>query len=200
MWTRSTTTSTSPPRSTTYSPKARGYRLSLALAHQHLAQLPRDLREGISANARTKVYFQLSADDANALDRDVQPELSRHDLAHLPQYTTAVRLCHSGQTTRAFTLTTEPLPPADDAGRADQVRRHVRDRLGDQPDVDAVLERRRGGHPLQRRQREPSPPAPPAAPPVAPPVRNGAPSTAPISRADGESRGAIDTRQGGQEA
>lgn len=137
--------------------EARGYRLSLALAHQHLAQLPRDLREGISANARTKVYFQLSADDAHALDRDVQPDLSRHDLAHLPQYTTAVRLCHSGQTTRAFTLTTEPLPPAAGGDRAEQVRQHVRDRLGDQPDVDEMLrQRQRQSEPRQlpRRERE----------------------------------------------
>lgn len=135
--------------------EARGYRLSLALAHQHLAQLPRDLREGISANARTKVYFQLSADDANALQRDVQPDLARHDLAHLPRYTTAVRLCHDGETTRAFTVTTEPLPPVADGDRAEQVRRHVRDRLGDQPDVDAVLEQRQGRkHRLERRERE----------------------------------------------
>ncbi|WP_049793418.1 type IV secretory system conjugative DNA transfer family protein [Conexibacter woesei] len=124
--------------------EARGYRLSLALAHQHLAQLPRDLREGISANARTKIYFQLSADDAHALDRDVQPDLSRHDLAHLHRFTTAVRLCHSGETTRAFTVATEPLaaPEADD--RAEQVRQHVRDRLSGAPDSEALFERRYG--------------------------------------------------------
>jgi hypothetical protein len=124
--------------------EARGYRLSLALAHQHLAQLPRGLREGISANARTKIYFQLSADDANALDRDVQPELSRHDLAHLPQFTTAVRLCHSGTTTRAFTLTTEPLSAPDADDRAEQVRQHVRDRLSGMSDSDVLFERRYG--------------------------------------------------------
>ena len=41
--------------------EARSYRLSLCLAHQHLAQLPRELREAIGANARSKVYFQLHA-------------------------------------------------------------------------------------------------------------------------------------------
>ena len=134
--------------------EARGYRLSLALAHQHLAQLPRDLREGISANARTKVYFQLSADDANALDRDVAPELSRHDLAHLPQFTTAVRLCHGGETTRAFTLRTEPLSPPAGGDRAEEIRQRVRARLGDQPDADTVLEQRQSRVPLDRRERE----------------------------------------------
>jgi len=33
--------------------EARGYRLSMVLAHQHLGQLPRELREAVSANART---------------------------------------------------------------------------------------------------------------------------------------------------
>ncbi len=85
--------------------EARSYRLSLCLAHQHLAQLPRDLREAIGANARSKVYFQLSRDDAQALEREVRPELSAHDLAHLPVYTAAVRLCNDGQPGPAFTLT-----------------------------------------------------------------------------------------------
>ncbi len=67
--------------------EARSYRLALCLAHQNLAQLPRDLREAIAANARSKIYFQLSRDDASTLDREVRPELSAHDLAHLPVFT-----------------------------------------------------------------------------------------------------------------
>lgn len=109
--------------------EARSYRLSLCLAHQHLAQLPRDLREAISANARTKVYFQASRDDAQALEREVRPELSAHDLAHLSLYTAAVRLCNGGQPGRAFTLTTEALPPPI-PGRAQAVREAARRHSG----------------------------------------------------------------------
>jgi hypothetical protein len=109
--------------------EARSYRLSLCLAHQHLAQLPRDLREAIGANARTKVYFQVSRDDAQVLEREVRPELSAHDLAHLPLYTAAVRLCHNGQPGRAFTLTTESLNPAT-PGQAQAVRVSARRRYG----------------------------------------------------------------------
>jgi len=47
--------------------EARGYRLSMVLAHQHLGQLPKELRETISANARTKVWFLMSPEDAHAL-------------------------------------------------------------------------------------------------------------------------------------
>jgi type IV secretory system conjugative DNA transfer VirD4/TraG family protein/type IV secretion system coupling TraD/TrwB family protein len=109
--------------------EARGYRLSLCLAHQHLGQLPKEMREAIAANARTKIYFQLSAQDAQTLGREVEPELAAHDLAHLPRYNAAVRLCHQGETGPAFTLTTQPLDPAH-AGSAEQVRAGSRERNG----------------------------------------------------------------------
>ena len=41
--------------------EARGYRLSMVLAHQHFGQLPKELRETVSANARTKVWFTMSS-------------------------------------------------------------------------------------------------------------------------------------------
>jgi type IV secretory pathway TraG/TraD family ATPase VirD4 len=48
-------------------PEARGYGLALVLAHQHLGQLPRELHDALSANARTKVYFSCSPEDARLL-------------------------------------------------------------------------------------------------------------------------------------
>jgi Type IV secretion-system coupling protein DNA-binding domain/TraM recognition site of TraD and TraG len=109
--------------------EARSYRLALCLAHQHLAQLPRDLREAIGANARSKVYFQLSRDDAATLDREVRPALSAHDLAHLPVHTAAVRLCNDGQPGPSFTLTTEALREPTPAS-AESVRASARRRYG----------------------------------------------------------------------
>ena len=40
--------------------EARAYRLAVTMAHQNLAQLPPDLRQGISANARCQVIFSVS--------------------------------------------------------------------------------------------------------------------------------------------
>lgn len=94
------------------------------MAHQHLGQLTREMREGIAANARTKVYFQVSRDDAATLGREVRPELAAHDLAHLPVHTAAVRLCHDGQTSSAFTVTTEALPPNIPDRQRTSGRRH----------------------------------------------------------------------------
>ncbi|MFD0328247.1 type IV secretory system conjugative DNA transfer family protein [Streptacidiphilus monticola] len=109
--------------------EARGYRLSLVLAHQNLAQLPGDLREGISANARNKIYFNASPEDARQLERHTQPKLGAHDLSHLGAYQAAARLVVRSADTPAFTLATTPLPPRI-PGRATAVRTASRDVYG----------------------------------------------------------------------
>ncbi|KAA5825427.1 type IV secretory system conjugative DNA transfer family protein [Saccharopolyspora hirsuta] len=101
--------------------EARGFRLSMTLAHQHLGQLPRELREGISTNARSKIFFNASPEDARDLARHTHPRLTDHDLAHLGAYHAAARLVAHGEQAEPFTLTTQPLPPAI-PGRA----RHIR--------------------------------------------------------------------------
>jgi hypothetical protein len=133
--------------------EARGYRFSFCLAHQHLAQLTPELRAGIDANARTKVYFQLSQEDAHHLAPEVSPELSEYDLANLPRYTAAVRAIHDGQRTRPFTITTEDLPPAE-PGRIEAVRAILTRRAQAQHEpAPARCEGRRHSTSLQRRQR-----------------------------------------------
>jgi hypothetical protein len=138
--------------------EARGYRLSLVMAHQHLGQLTRELREGIAANARTKVFFQVSREDAQTLEREVRPELAAHDLAHLPLYTAAIRLCHNGQTSKAFTIATEALP-REIRGQAGKVRAAARQRIGvPREQTDKWLSDRQSpsGTPAWRRTREQS--------------------------------------------
>ncbi|MBD0741676.1 type IV secretion system DNA-binding domain-containing protein [Streptomyces sp. CBMA152] len=112
--------------------EARGYRLSMLLAHQHLAQLPRDLREGISANARNKVFFNASPEDASSLERHTLPTLGAHDLAHLGPYQAAAHLLTVGAQSSAFTLTTRPLPPVI-PGRARDLRTAAAVRNGPRP-------------------------------------------------------------------
>ncbi|WP_280272827.1 type IV secretory system conjugative DNA transfer family protein [Nocardia wallacei] len=100
--------------------EARGLHLSLLLAHQNLAQLPKELRDGISANARNKIVFAVSPDDARELARHTTPWLSEHDLTHLDAFHAAARLLVHGQQARPFTLTTQPLPPPT-PGRAREI-------------------------------------------------------------------------------
>ncbi|WP_232385302.1 type IV secretory system conjugative DNA transfer family protein [Actinomadura violacea] len=108
--------------------EARGYRLSLVLAHQHLSQLPKDLRDAVSADARNKIYFAASPEDAGDLARHAGPVLSAHDLAHLGAYQAAARLVTAGQPTGAFTFRTRPLRDPI-PGRADHIRAASRARF-----------------------------------------------------------------------
>jgi len=105
--------------------EARAYRLSVTMAHQNLAQLPADLRQGISANARSQVIFAVSPEDARDLERHTAPVLTAHDLSHLGAYQAAARLVADSAETPAFTFRTQPLPPAV-AGRARVIRRAAR--------------------------------------------------------------------------
>ncbi len=105
--------------------EARGFRLAMTLAHQHLGQLPRELREGISTNARNKIFFNASPEDARELARHTTPRLTDHDLAHLGAYHAATRLVLHGEQTLPFTLRTQPLPPAI-PGRAREIRTTAR--------------------------------------------------------------------------
>jgi len=91
--------------------EARGYRLALTLAHQHLGQLPREMSDTVAANARNKVFFTVSPDDARVLARHVGPYLTAEDLAHLDRYQAACRLVVDGRDTHGFTIATEPPPP-----------------------------------------------------------------------------------------
>ena len=116
--------------------EARGYHLSLVLAHQDLAQLPHDTAEAISANCRNKVYFTCSPEDARHLADHTLPELDAHDLSHLDRYVAAARLVVDGQETPAFTLATSPPPPV--VGEATAIRRRCAEltaaaRPGQQP-------------------------------------------------------------------
>ena len=174
-------------------PEARGYRLSLTLAHQFLAQLPRELREAVSANARSKVIFAVSPEDASALERHVTPALAAHDLAHLDAYQAAARLVAGAAELPACTLRTRPLPPPV-PGRAEQARAAARRAFGRTPGqrraeanrrelaaADAIREPARG---------EPGPrPAVPGAPPGRPAGRSGSSPPGALGPAGGRRSG-----------
>ena len=141
--------------------EARGYKLSLNLAHQNLAQLPNDLREGISANARTKIFFNSSPEDARLLERHTTPILLAHDLSHLGAFQAAARLVTSSQQRPAFTLRTKPLPAAI-PGRDNMIRVSARSTYGHAPGSHRrpgtpAGPKRRGGRPAGAARSAPKP-------------------------------------------
>lgn len=91
-------------------PEARGYRLNLAMANQHLSQLSRETVDALASNARTRVVFQCGQQDARYLAKEFSPVLDEEQLRNLQRFQVAVRLYSDGRTGRIFTGTTRPMP------------------------------------------------------------------------------------------
>jgi hypothetical protein len=101
--------------------QGRKYGLALTVAHQNLEQLPKELREVVLANARSKAVFALSASDARVMERLFAPALSAADLQALDAYSIAAQVAlDDGSTARPVTLTTPP--PPSPLGSREQVR------------------------------------------------------------------------------
>lgn len=89
--------------------QGRKYGLSLSAAHQNLDQLPKELREIVLANARSKAVFALSASDARVMERLFAPALSAADLQALDPFSVAALIAlDDGSTARPVTLATPP--------------------------------------------------------------------------------------------
>jgi hypothetical protein len=93
--------------------QGRKYGLALTVAHQNLAQLPKELREVVLANARSKAVFALSPSDAKVMAQSFAPALTAGDLQALDPFTVAAQVAlDSGGMARPVTLTTPAPPPS----------------------------------------------------------------------------------------
>jgi hypothetical protein len=137
--------------------QGRKYGLSLTVAHQNLDQLPRELREVVLANARSKAVFALSANDARKLEPLFAPALTAADLQSLDAYSVAATVAlEDGSTARPVTLNTPPPPLSTDS--ATTVRRTSRKRYArPRRDVEADLRERAKGRPASPVGRKPRP-------------------------------------------
>jgi hypothetical protein len=109
--------------------EARKFRLSLTLAHQHLEQLPPDVRAAVLGNCGTVITFRVGANDAANLAPLFSPYLMGQELVCLPNYTAYVR--SSGALgIRPFSVSTLPPPPSPAADHSQAVREASRNRFG----------------------------------------------------------------------
>ena len=80
----------------------RKYRANLILAHQYLSQLDERVRDAILGNVGTLIAFRVGAEDAEVLEREVEPEFSALDLVSLPNYNIYLKLMVDGVISRPF--------------------------------------------------------------------------------------------------
>ncbi|MGL4338979.1 MAG: type IV secretory system conjugative DNA transfer family protein [Rhodoglobus sp.] len=108
--------------------QARGLGVGFTLAHQHLGQLPKALREAVAANVQSQLCFQLSSSDAKAIASSRPGVLVAEDFQRLGAFQAYVRLSASGRATDWMSLTTTPL--SQPLQRADVLRRQSAARYG----------------------------------------------------------------------
>ncbi|HZQ64973.1 MAG TPA: type IV secretory system conjugative DNA transfer family protein [Gaiellaceae bacterium] len=92
--------------------QARGLGVGLVLAHQHLAQLPANLKAAVLANARSRVCFQLSGEDANVFAKFSNEKLKPVDFQRLRRYEAYAQLVAGGEVMDFASIRTLPLPAA----------------------------------------------------------------------------------------
>jgi hypothetical protein len=125
--------------------EARGFGVGMTLAHQEMGgQLTPDLRSAVLANARSRVLFQLPADDARLMARQLGGPLTADDLQGLGAYEVAAQLFAGGSTQSGATGKTRPLsPPSADP---EEIRRWSRQQYGvDREEIEHAIRKRQMG-------------------------------------------------------
>jgi hypothetical protein len=107
--------------------EARGFGAGFTLAHQFLGQLPLPMRAAVLANARSRVCFQLSREDAGQLAKG-HPELGPEDFTTLGQYQVYASLFAGGAVNPYASGVTLPAGPA--TSRPSSLLRTSRQRYG----------------------------------------------------------------------
>lgn len=87
--------------------QARGLGAGLTLAHQHLGQLPQEVKSALLANAGSRVVFRLTHDDAAVMTRGLARPTIR-DFEGLPDYHVYASLLAGGERTPFMSLKTRP--------------------------------------------------------------------------------------------
>lgn len=125
--------------------RARGSKVPFTVAHQHLGQLDRNLRDAVLANARSRLVFRPAEGDSRALAGVLGGGVSAEHLERLPAYHAVARVLVGGAPSAAFEVATPPLsPPVHDPT---SLRRASAARYGVDPAAldAAILQRWQGG-------------------------------------------------------
>lgn len=134
--------------------QARGLGVGFTLAHQHLAQLPKPLLAGMLANARSRVAFTLTGDDARKIAGLSGEALVAEDFQKLPAFHAYAHLLNNGELQPPVSIRTIPLDApirqyqevaAQSRGRYGQRLTDVEQDLADLIEVPSVLDPPAGG-------------------------------------------------------
>lgn len=119
--------------------EARKYRLSLNIAHQFIAQLDDNIRDAVFGNVGTKCVFRVGTEDAEFLEKQLEPEFTANDIAGLDNYNAYLSLLVNGKPARPFNITTLP-PEEADATKIEMLKQRSYEEFGrDRAEVEAEI-------------------------------------------------------------
>lgn len=72
--------------------EARKFKLELVLAHQFFAQLPKDVKDAITGNVKSRIYYRAGLDDAEPIADDLQGRLLKEEIMEIPEFHSYVRV------------------------------------------------------------------------------------------------------------
>lgn len=123
--------------------QCRGLNFGVTLASQTLTAFPKDVRDAISTNCRSKVVFQPSAADAPLLAKEFAPFLTAEDLQGLGRYEVVAQLAVRQRVAPPLTAVT--LPPPEVTGQRGAALAYSRSHYGQSRDAleEAMAERQR---------------------------------------------------------
>lgn len=107
--------------------EARKYGLNLTVANQYVSQMTDTVRDAVFGNVGTMISFRSSADDADILAKQFEPNFEGTDLLQMHNRNFVINMVIGGEKAPAFSAKTLELPPpqADNTSRIiEHSRRH----------------------------------------------------------------------------
>lgn len=92
--------------------EARKYGLNLTVANQYISQMTDTVRGAVFGNVGTMISFRVSAEDAQVLAQQFQPQFEPGDLLQMHNRHFIINMVINGEKSPAFSATTLTLPPA----------------------------------------------------------------------------------------
>ncbi len=182
--------------------EARKYGLNLTVANQYISQMNDTVRGAVFGNVGTMISFRVSAEDAQVLAQQFEPQFEAQDLLQMHNRHFIINMVINGEKTPAFSATTLTLP-APQADNSAYIIEHSRARFSRpraavEKSIDELIKppetlqnpakaKKPGTAPAE--QKKPTPaatkPAAPKQPETTPPPATPAPST-PQPASDGQ--------------
>lgn len=166
--------------------EARKYGLNLTVANQYISQMTDTVRGAVFGNVGTMISFRVSADDAQVLSQQFQPQFEAGDLLQMHNRHFIINMVIKGEKAPAFSATTLSLPPPQTDNSSYIVTQSRQQFSRSRSDVEAAIRElvqppeQLKKQPKQRPQGAGQAAQPPAKPkntqPTAPQVRTPAPT------------------------